>query len=208
MPTVLLAVLLAFTSLAGATNAPDPTSDQASDVVVVTCNIRYDNPGDGEDQWSKRRSFLVNELRASTPDILAMQEALHHQLEYVEAALEDFDRVGVGRDDGESKGEYAPILVRRDRFRVLDSGTFWLSDSPETPGSASWGNRIPRICTWARLEDANGRTLRVFNVHLDHQSGPSRQRASALIAARIALGDDPVVLLGDFNEAPDGAIVP
>jgi endonuclease/exonuclease/phosphatase family metal-dependent hydrolase len=114
--------------------------------------------------------------------------------------------IGVGRDDGRTKGEYAAILYRRERFHVAESGTFWFSDTPEVVASRSWGNTITRICTWARLIDRGGQAFWIYNVHLDHQSQPSRERSTRLLAERIAARaarGEPVVVTGDFNVGED-----
>ncbi len=112
----------------------------------------------------------------------------------------------MGRDDGGAKGEYSAILFRRDRFRVAEAGTFWFSDTPAVPGSKSWGNNITRICTWARFVDDDGRGFFHFNVHLDHQSQPSREHSTVLLRSRIdarSIPADPVIITGDFNAGED-----
>jgi endonuclease/exonuclease/phosphatase family metal-dependent hydrolase len=149
---------------------------------------------------------LVSLIRRHDPDILGLQEALDFQLQEIDSALSAYARVGVGRDDGVSRGEYAPILYRRSRFAVLASGTFWLSPTPETPGSTGWGNRITRICTWSRLLDrTTGKSIQVYNVHLDHESAPSRERSAWLLADRIRgrTPSEPVIVMGDFNSGED-----
>jgi endonuclease/exonuclease/phosphatase family metal-dependent hydrolase len=109
--------------------------------------------------------------------------------------------VGVGRDDGAEKGEYSAILFRKDRFHVAEAGTFWFSDTPSVVASKSWGNNITRICSWARFIDRDGRGLYHYNLHLDHQSQPSRERSTVLLRGRIDTRSvpDPVIVTGDFN---------
>jgi endonuclease/exonuclease/phosphatase family metal-dependent hydrolase len=111
--------------------------------------------------------------------------------------------LGVAREDGKADGEYSALLVDTVRFVVLDHGTFWFSDTPEVPGSTSWGNRITRISTWARLVDrATQDTVRVYNLHWDHESQPSRERSAGLLLARLASDRSPgdfLLVLGDFN---------
>ncbi|MFO7588722.1 MAG: endonuclease/exonuclease/phosphatase family protein [Gemmatimonadota bacterium] len=171
----------------------------------MSFNIRYGTADDGENAWPHRREFVTSTIRRFGPDLLGVQEALRFQLDELGAALSEYRELGVGRDDGREAGEYAAILFRAERFEPLYSGTFWLSDRPETPGSATWGNRIPRICTWATLRDLrSGVEILVMNAHLDHESAPSRERAVALIAARAAnlRGQRAVILMGDFNTRP------
>ena len=175
-------------------------------LTVMSFNLRYGTARDGENAWEHRRDLLLATVTARDPDILGVQEALRFQLDELEDALPGHVLVGVGRDDGASAGEYAALLIRRKRFAIDTSGTFWLSDTPETPGSMSWGNRITRICTWAVLRDRRtGGRLAVFNTHLDHESQPARERGAGLIAERIEriAHGLPVLVLGDFNAGED-----
>jgi endonuclease/exonuclease/phosphatase family metal-dependent hydrolase len=181
---------------------PATTAAPALELSLMSFNIRYDTTRDGENRWEKRRELLVETIRQEDPDVVGLQEALKHQLEAVKAALPVYESVGVGRDDGKEAGEYSAILYRRDRLTPLESGTFWLSDTPAAPGSKSWGNNVVRVCTWARLKCAqSGREVWVYNTHLDHESQPSREKGLALVAERIAARAPgaPVVLMGDFN---------
>ncbi len=177
------------------------------EVDVLTFNIRYDNPDDGENAWPERRAMVGAWLKAEMPDVVGLQEALRHQIDDIREAVPAYAEFGVGRDDGRRRGEYCAILYDAGRFGIdeTDRGTFWLSDTPGKVGSKSWGNWIPRICTWARLvEKGTLRGLYVFNTHWDHKSQPSREGAASLIAKRIAgraRRDEPVVLMGDFNAA-------
>ena len=169
---------------------------------LMSFNIRYGTANDGEDRWALRRTFLFDVVREANADVIGLQEALDAQLQELLEALPQYGAVGVGRDDGRTRGEYAAILYRRDRFRVSDAGTFWFSDTPEVVASRSWGNTITRICTWARLIDRDGRAFWHFNVHLDHQSQPSRERSAALLADRIRarrVTTEPAIATGDFN---------
>jgi len=190
----------------GVPRAPAP----ATPVAVMTFNIRYGTAADGPDAWPERRDLLVDVIRDAAPDILGLQEALRGQLDELHAALPGYGEGGVGREDGRTAGEYAAVLFRTDRFAFMQAGTFWFSDTPEVPGSRSWGNNVTRICTWVRLEDrASGRALYAFNVHLDHESQRSRERSVALLLERIrrlARGA-PVIVTGDFNAGEDNLAV-
>lgn len=179
---------------------------QTPELTVTTFNIRYGTAADGENRWELRRELLFDVLRAQHADVVGLQEALHFQLQEILAAFPDYAMLGVGREDGNTRGEYAAILYRHDRLDVAEQGTFWLSPTPEVPGSVGFGNRITRICTWARLVERSGnRAFYVYNVHWDHESQPSRERSAELVAQRIAAREpaDPVVLLGDFNAGED-----
>ena len=168
----------------------------------MSFNIRYGTAKDGENEWTRRRTQLFDLLREQDPDIVGLQEALDFQIDEIVAAVPGYATIGVGRDDGRARGEFAAILFRKSRFRVAEAGTFWLSDTPAVPGSKTWGNNITRICTWARLIDGDGRGFFVYNVHLDHQSQPSRERSTQLLRERIdarAVAQEPVLVTGDFN---------
>ena len=170
-------------------------------LTVMTFNIRYGTAKDGENEWSKRRDMLFEVIRDGRPDLLGLQEALDFQIDEILAAVSGYAVVGVGRDDGAEKGEYSAILFRTERFHVAEAGTFWFSDTPTVPGSRSWGNQITRISSWARFIDRDGRGFYHFNLHLDHQSQPSRERSTVLLRGRIDTRTvpDPVIVTGDFN---------
>jgi endonuclease/exonuclease/phosphatase family metal-dependent hydrolase len=169
---------------------------------VWSFNIRYGTARDGDNHWTLRRDQLFELLRTEAPDLIGLQEALRSQVEEILAAVPGYASVGVGRDDGKAAGETSAILFRASRFTVAGSGTFWFSDTPEVPGSTHWGNRITRICTWARLVDRDGTSFVHYNLHLDHESQPSRERSTALLRQRIAArqpAGEPVIVTGDFN---------
>ena len=178
-----------------------PTSAREP-LTVMSFNIRYGTANDGDNHWTLRREFLFEVMREADADLVGLQEALDAQIAALLQALPQYGVVGVGRDDGRTRGEYAAILYRRDRFRVSDAGTFWFSDAPETIASRSWGNNVTRICTWARFVDRDGQAFWQYNVHLDHESQPSRERSAALLAERIAARrapTEPAIVTGDFN---------
>lgn len=179
-----------------------PQAVQSAPLDVMSFNIRYGTANDGENSWPARRSLVVDVIRDQSADVIGLQEALAFQIDEILAAAPSYAVAGVGRDDGARKGEYAAILFRKDRLHVAASGTFWFSDTPETVASKTWGNRITRICTWARLVDRDGRAFWIYNVHLDHESQPSRVRSVALLRERIdarAFPGEPVIVTGDFN---------
>ena len=175
---------------------------------VGTCNVRWDNPDDGEHRWELRRERLLALLRSWAPDVLGLQEPLRHQIHDLRQGLPEYDSVGVGRDDGVEAGEFCPIFYRRDRFQPAAMGTFWLSEEPDTPGSLAWGARHPRICTWATLiERDTSAAFSVYNVHLDHESQTARENGVALLLERIRQRPGPVLVTGDFNAEPDNPAV-
>jgi len=208
-----LTLVALFVALAGliplaATQAP--TGPPRDPLAVMTFNIRYGTANDGENRWTNRREFLFDVIRGENPDVVGLQEALDAQIQEILAAAPVYAVVGVGRDDGKTKGEYAAILFRKDRLHVSDSGTFWFSDTPSVVASTSWGNTITRICTWARFVDRDGRAFWHFNVHLDHISQPSREKSTMLLAQRMAERrnlDEPAIVTGDFNVGEDNPAI-
>lgn len=179
---------------------------RAGDLTVATFNIRFASQGDkGTRSWEARKELVVETVRKMNPDVWGVQEAMDHQMEFLKKNLPGYQVIGVGRDDGKKKGEYSAIFLRKKRFKQdeKEGGTFWLSETPEKAGTTSWGNEVIRICTWSRLVDQkSGKGVYVFNTHWDHRSQPSREQSARLLGKRIAArknGNEPVVLLGDFN---------
>lgn len=176
----------------------------AEPVRVMTFNVRYMTKSDGEDQWQFRREMLEKAIHDFNPDLLGVQEALREQMDDLTAALPGHGSVGVGRN-ADGTGEYSALFYRRARFDLEAADTFWLSDTPIVPGSHTWGNTLPRICTMARLLDrTDARRFSYFNTHWDHQSQPARLASGRLMGTRMAervTAGDPVVATGDFNSA-------
>ena len=188
-----------------------PVTENALQLRIVTFNILHGNAHkNNENRWENRRELVVNILRENQPDIAGLQEALRLQLDHLRQGLGQYREIGVGRDDGKTQGEYCAILYRLDRFDVDESGTFWLSDTPEVPGSITWGNACTRICTWARFIEKKSRlAFYAFNLHLDHVSQPSREKSVVLLAKRIAgrKRPDPFIVTGDFNAGEDNPVI-
>lgn len=171
---------------------------------LMTYNIRYNNPGDGVNAWPNRKDWVKDLVEYYDTDILCVQEALKDQVDYL---LKDsrFELEGVGRDDGETRGEYTAILYNKKRFRKEKAGTFWLSETPGQP-SKGWDAQIIRICTWVKLFDkATKKDFFVFNTHYDHMGVKAREKSSELIREKIKqiAGKLPVILSGDLNTNPE-----
>ncbi len=198
-------------ALTSGCSGPDatPSADSAANVVVMSFNIRYDNPDDGIHAWPNRRDRVAKLIRFHGAEIAALQEAQLNQINDLVARLPEYGWYGVGRDDGRAAGEFVPIFYRSDRYAVADSGTFWLSPEPERPGPPAWDAAITRIVSWVRLtQHESGRHLYVFNAHLDHVGERAREESSQLIVDRLAgqITGEPFVLLGDFNAEPDSRV--
>jgi endonuclease/exonuclease/phosphatase family metal-dependent hydrolase len=169
---------------------------------VITYNIRYNNPADGENAWSYRKEKVASVLRFHEADLMGLQEVLRGQLNDLTAQLPEFGWVGVGREDGKDGGEFAPVFFRKGRFQLVESSTFWLSESPDSVGSVGWDAALTRICTWAELIDhAGGDTLFLFNTHFDHMGGRARRESAKLLLEKMTeiAGGYAVILTGDFN---------
>jgi endonuclease/exonuclease/phosphatase family metal-dependent hydrolase len=186
----------------------------AQSLKVMTYNIRYDTPADSINQWPKRMHKVVDLIRKYDPDILGIQEAIHHQVTDLLKNFPDYNYIGVGRDDGKTKGEYSAILFKKDRFSVLKQNTFWLSSQPEIPGSKGWDAAITRVATWGRFMDTKTqRTIFVMNTHFDHIGKEARAKSAELLKQKVyELGSDlPVIVTGDFNctreQSPYAAIM-
>lgn len=202
---VLLATaIIAFMGCGETENTRESTAETSviEPVRVMSFNIRYDNPDDGPDGWPNRKDFVASTIRFHKADIVGIQEGLIHQLEDLDGYLEEFDRAGVGRDDGEEEGEFSAIYYKADRFEAVETGNFWLSETPEVAGSRGWDAAITRIVSWVYFKDkTNDKNFYAFNTHFDHRGVEARKNSATLIVQKIEeiAGDAPVVLTGDFN---------
>lgn len=167
-------------------------------------NIRYENRKDKEqgDGWDSRAQHLYDLVNYEGWDIFGVQEALYGQVNDLAANLDGYDYIGVGRQDGSTKGEFVPIFYRKSRIKCLDQGCFWLSETPEIPGSKGWDAKLARICTWGKFQDKSTKwTFWFFNLHLDHRGRVARQESAKLVLSKIRefCGSDPFIITGDFN---------
>lgn len=175
---------------------------QTTQLKCMTFNIRYDNPGDSLNSWSMRKDSVAKFISTTHPDIFGLQEVLANQLEDLTGTLTDYDYVGVGRDDGKEAGEFAPVFYDKARFTLLDNGTFWLSQYPDSAGFIGWDGACTRIATWTKLKDnKSGKELCFINTHLDHVGQEAQKNGVNLIMERIEAiaGGNPAILTGDFN---------
>jgi len=182
---------------------------------TMTFNIRFDTEKDEQNRWCYRSHLVPATIRLHSAHIIGFQEALRTQIDDLERSLPEFGWVGVGRDDGKNGGEFCPIFWREDKFKCLDSGTFWLSETPSVAGSRGWGARCRRIATWARLITQDLKVAKevfVLNAHFDHESDQARLESCLLVSRRIpqliaeskkkipsSVSSIPVIVMGDFN---------
>ncbi len=181
-------------------------TDTPQNYKVMTYNIRYDNSWDTINHWNLRKQKVVQLINFYKPDILGVQEALHQPLQYLDKELKGYNFVGVGREDGQTKGEYAPIFYNVQKWKLLRQNTFWLSETPDKV-SVGWDAVLERICTYALLEDKkSGKKVWVFNTHFDHQGEKARENSATLLLTKIEeLNTEkyPMILMGDFNSKPE-----
>ena len=175
----------------------------AQDLYVGTYNIRYKNKDDSikGNVWTKRCQVMCDQINFESPDVLGMQEVLVEQLHDFQRLLDNYSYIGVGRDDGKEAGEYAAIFYKNDRVKLLDSGNFWLNETPDVP-KLGWNAACIRICTWGKFKDLRTKKkFYFFNLHMDHVGVVARREAAKLVVSRIKemAQDAHVVLTGDFN---------
>jgi endonuclease/exonuclease/phosphatase family metal-dependent hydrolase len=177
----------------------------ATEARLMSYNIRYDTPADGVNAWPQRKAAVAELLRQHAPDIFGIQEALPHQISELAAALPDYARFGVGRD-ASGGGEGVPVFYRKDRFTMLQSAAFWLSETPDKP-SRGWDAALNRICSYGQFEETSSRQrLWVINCHFDHAGQTARLESVRLLLSQIEkINPDggPLVLMGDFNAEPE-----
>ena len=164
--------------------------------------------GDGPRDWPGRADMVLETIRRADPDTLGAQEAHWDWVKTLSAGLPDYDYVGVGRDDGKKKGEFSAVFYKKEKFTLLDSGSFWLSETPDKPGKKGWDAACVRICSWAKLEEkATGKRFVHFNTHLDHVGLVAMQKGAELVTLKAAeiCPDLPAFFTGDFNVTPESA---
>ena len=198
------AVFLATTALAF---MPESQFSNQLTVKAMSFNIRLGIAKDGDNAWKHRRDLVFDVVAKRIPDFVGLQEAWEFQIEEIREAVPHYGIVGRTRQAELKVGEWCGILYRTDRFEVVESGTLWLSETPEKVASTSWGNTIPRIVTWGlfRVKEGAGpdagHMIYIYNTHFDHRSQPSREASAKMISKLVSphLGKHPVVVLGDLN---------
>lgn len=177
---------------------------------VMSFNVRYDNPEDSLNSWSHRKDVASQIILNYDADIVGTQEVLSHQLADLRTALPDYTAIGVGREDGDTAGEFSALFYKKNRFKEIESGTFWLSETPDQAGSKGWDAACERVATWAFLEEIETRKRFFFiNTHLDHIGKLARINGVKLMLekANAIAGDLPIILTGDFNSEPTSDVI-
>ncbi|MEZ4798716.1 MAG: endonuclease/exonuclease/phosphatase family protein [Flavobacteriales bacterium] len=178
----------------------------AQAIKICTYNIRYSNPGDGEDAWINRKDDFHTFIDSLQPDIFCLQEVLKSQLDDINTKPNVYSVYGVGREDGKERGEYCPVFYKKEKFNLLSDSTFWLSENPEIPGKG-WDAACERLATILFLEEKNShKKFVVINTHWDHMSQTARENSAELILNYISTIQDQnaeVILVGDLNAEPE-----
>ncbi|HAO05323.1 MAG: endonuclease/exonuclease/phosphatase family protein [Chitinophagaceae bacterium] len=173
---------------------------------IMTFNIRLNLVSDSLDAWPYRKDLVASEVLFHNVDILGVQEALYDQMKDLQQRLPHFKYLGVGRDDGKTKGEFSAIFYNSTRLRALDTKTFWLSLTPDIPGSKSWDAAITRIVTWVKFKDLKTQKIFfVFNTHFDHIGREARKNSAILLKEKVfaLTAKKPAIIMGDFNSTED-----
>ncbi|WMI66002.1 endonuclease/exonuclease/phosphatase family protein [Aestuariibaculum sp. YM273] len=175
---------------------------------VMSFNIRYDTANDKANWWEHRKTEVAKLIDYYHPDFLGIQEGLHHQVAFIKNNTTNYHYIGVGRDDGKTKGEYSALFYDSNKFQVLQQNTFWLSETPELI-SVGWDASMERICTYGLFKNRyTGEIIYVFNTHFDH-IGPKAQEESAKLILKtieeLGITKEKLVMMGDLNSTPDSA---
>ena len=203
MKASLLFIQMSFLVLVFLIGIVDNTYCQSS---AMSYNIRYNNPNDGINKWDQRKQSVVDLILQYQPDVLGIQEGLNHQVTYLDSTLTHYNFIGVGRDDGKTKGEYTAILYNSGRLQLINDQTRWLSPSPDTV-SVGWDASMERIVSYAKFYDVRDLdTFHVFNAHFDHIGKEARKQSALLILnwiKELNILNKKVLVMGDFNCLPE-----
>lgn len=197
-------ILLFFLASCNSTQEPTEGNHQ---LLVMSYNLRFDTPDDGENRWEARKHRVANLIRFYEPTFIGTQEGLLHQLEYLEEELDGYEWIGAGRDDGTMSGEFSALFYDTTKVTLVGDSdkTIWLSATPSEP-SKSWDAALPRILTYGQFQIKSGDTdFFLFNTHFDHVGDTARAKSAELIVKKTdeIASDKPVIVTGDFNVIPD-----
>ncbi len=179
------------------------------ELCLISCNIRFDNPADGQNSWPHRREFLAQTLLKHAPSLIATQEGRIHQLNQLKSSLTNFDLVDQHRSwIGERM--YPSIFLERNQFEFIASGDMWLSETPDIAGSHSFESAFPRLMTWTKIQvKGSGENLFIVNTHLDHVKPETRLGQVKVLAQeikRIWDKQSSLIIMGDFNDSPSSKV--
>ena len=185
--------------------------DNSIKVKILTFNIRYANPNDGDNIWENRKELVYKILKKYKGDFVGSQEVLPEQFRNLKDNLPEYGYISRSRDVNPDIEEACPLFYIKNKWKLIDSETFWLSETPQTAGSQSWESSLPRICTWGLFENIkSGFKIRVYNTHFDHRSQKAREGSIDLIIKTIEANRKdslPFILMGDLNVEPDNVVI-
>lgn len=202
MKLFIILVVFITNALSGAYNVF--FSQKTTQLVIMSFNVRYNTPKDSINAWQYRKEKVAEVIASNKVDIAGLQEPWFDQITDLEKLLPEYAWIGWSRDDGKTKGEFTPVFFLKSKFDVLDKGVFWLSSTPEKPGSIGWDERLPRTVIWIHFkEKSTGKELCFFNTHLG--GNIARTEGAKLLKNKIEeiAGDLPVIVTGDFNSKPE-----
>ncbi len=175
---------------------------------ILSFNIRNMKSRDAQNSWDNRVASVTRLIRSSDPDILGTQEGYMPQVDDLKSQLPEYQCVATGRDDGLVEGETCAVFFKKAKFKLLNSGTFWFSDTPDVAGSRQWNPNHARICTWCVLQlQGTEKVICVYNVHLDHETQSAREMSVEMVLKAASNSDSPnhTIVMGDFNLEPTNA---
>ena len=174
-------------------------------ISIMSFNIRYDNPNDAENSWDNRKNELVNLIEYYHPDFLGIQEGLLNQVEFIKNNCSNYSMIGVGREDGDKKGEFVAVYYDTVKYELIEQNTFWLSENTDTV-SVGWDAALERICTYGKFIDRQtSELIHIFNTHFDHKGIKAQEMSANLILMKISernLENSQVIVMGDLNCEP------
>lgn len=199
----LISTLFVLVFLLSANSCSVTQKAKDSKMKIATYNLRYLNNKDYEsgNGWKDRYPYVGKLIKDYGFEIFGTQEGVYSQLEDLKSVLPGFKYTGVGREDGDRKGEFAAIFYNTDKFELLDEGHFWLSDTTDVPNIA-WDAALPRVCSWGKFKNKeNDKTFYFFDLHTDHKGSTARLESAKLMTKKIPeiAKDAPAILTGDFN---------
>ena len=170
------------------------------ELTVASYNVRYYNhkADFGKHHWFVRAEYCLRIIEELQADVLCLQEVHPPQYAYLKKHLVGYDSVIGYRENRGVHSEACPIFYNAARFTLVDSGTFWLSDTPDVMSKFedSWHYRISSFAT---LRDADGTEFTVYTVHPDYRVEEIRIRQLAVLADRIRKSGGKTIVTGDFN---------
>ncbi len=190
-------------------SAEDQAPASGAALTVMSFNIRYGSANDGENHWDHRKERVAETIQKFNPDLLGTQETIPFQRDFLAENLPDYAVHSAGREDGKEKGETCALFYRKDRFEKLDGGHFWLSETPDQPGSKSWDSSLPRLVSWVKLRDkraADSRPIVFMNTHFDHRGQQARLKSAEMVRQKaLDFSDADIIVTGDFNAGEGSA---